>query len=164
MGSRCSKSYNEQKDAIKNKLISFELNLYFIGEDLSTIYDYFTIQKKQDNLLPSHQRLIFGGKQLEDDKTLMDYNIQNEATLHLVVRLKGGQTIYVKTLIGDVFTFEFDENQTIAEVKQKIEETENIPVNEQRLFFNNKQLADNKTLKEYKIEEEDTIQLVLRKR
>lgn len=122
------------------------------------------IQKKQDNLLPSHQRLIFGGKQLEDDKTLMDYNIQNEATLHLVVRLKGGQTIYVKTLIGDVFTFEFDENQTIAEVKQKIEETENIPVNEQRLFFNNKQLADNKTLKEYKIEEEDTIQLVLRKR
>ena len=122
------------------------------------------IQKKQDNLLPSHQRLIYGGKQLEDDKTLMDYNIQSEATLHLVVRLKGGQTIYVKTLIGDVFTFEFDENQTIAEVKQKIEETENIPVNEQRLFFNNKQLADNKTLKEYKIEEEDTIQLVLRKR
>ena len=50
MGSRCSKSYNEQKDAIKNKLISFELNLYFIGEDLSTIYDYFTIQKKQDNI------------------------------------------------------------------------------------------------------------------
>ena len=122
------------------------------------------IQKKQDNLLPSHQRLLYGGKQLEDDKTLMDYNIPSEATLHLVVRLKGGQTIYVKTLIGDVFTFEFDENQTIAEVKQKIEETENIPVNEQRLFFNNKQLADNKTLKEYKIEEEDTIQLVLRKR
>ena len=122
------------------------------------------IQKKQDNLLPSHQRLLYGGKQLEDDKTLMDYNILSEATLHLVVRLKGGQTIYVKTLIGDVFTFEFDENQTIAEVKQKIEETENIPVNEQRLFFNNKQLADNKTLKDYKIEEEDTIQLVLRKR
>ena len=122
------------------------------------------IQKKQDNLLPSHQRLIYGGKQLEDDKTLMDYNIQSEATLHLVVRLKGGQTIYVKTLMGNVFTFEFDENQTLAEVKKKIEETENIPVNEQRLFFNNKQLADNKTLKEYKIEEEDTIQLVLRKR
>ena len=122
------------------------------------------IQKKQDNLLPSHQRLIFGGKQLEDDKTLMDYNIQSEATLHLVVRLKGGQTIYVKTLMGNVFTFDFDENQTLAEVKKKIEETENIPVNEQRLFFNNKQLADNKTLKDYKIEEEDTIQLVLRKR
>jgi ubiquitin len=122
------------------------------------------IQKKQDNLLPSHQRLIFGGKQLEDDKTLMDYNIQSEATLHLVVRLKGGQTIYVKTLMGNVFTFEFDENQTLAEVKKKIEETENIPVNEQRLFFNNKQLADNKTLKDYKVEEEDTIQLVLRKR
>ena len=135
---------------------------------------------KLEGIDPAHQVLFYNGSELDDSKKLRKCNLQNGAILNLDVvapitstinsstpvttapAKPRGLLLFVKTLTGKTITVNILAKDTVADLKQKINEKEGIPINQQCLIAAGKQLADTDDINTIGVQNHSVLHLVLR--
>lgn len=116
------------------------------------------IQDKE-GIPPEHQHLIVAGKELENGRTLRDYNFRDKSTLTLVSIRCMQIFVEMMTEVEKTITLQVEPTTSIEKAKSKIQDKEGIPPEQQRLFYGGKELEHCHTLKDYNIESLSTLHL-----
>lgn len=121
-------------------------------------FEYQTQNQNQEQEREQEREQDQDQDQDQDQEQVQEVQAQVRAP---VVSAPSGQ-IFVKTLTGDTLPIDFRSNLQISELKTIISSERQIPVDQQRLIFQGKQLEDGNTLGDYNIQPDNTLHLVLR--
>lgn len=102
------------------------------------------------------QRLIFDGRELEDNRTVSDYKIPKKSVLS---KLSLDMPIFVKTPTGNTIPLAVNPYDSIENIKAQIQHEAGIPPDQQRLVFDEKQLEDGRTLSDYNVPKKSVLLL-----
>ena len=119
------------------------------------------IKEQEDIPLDNQEHIVFDPRKIDDKENLSCLQIQNYSFLNLYKDLK--DIIFVKHLAGySSIIFIPNFSITVLDLKALIQDKEDIPIDQQRLIYEGKQLCDDCSLFSYNIHNESTIHVVLR--
>ncbi|XP_042889937.1 polyubiquitin-B-like [Penaeus japonicus] len=143
---------------LTGKTVTIDINPQDTVEVLKAILE------DREGISADQQRIIYGGIQLEDGRTLAMYKIGSEALLHLCLRLRGGGTsmffLNVITPSNKVIQTVVNERTTIKELKEMLKnEDQTLKSGRHRVMVADKAMENNKTLGDYEIKSEAVVRI-----
>lgn len=131
----------------------------FEAKDYNIINDIKSMIHLKEGIQSHQYSLVYGGKLLQDYRTLASLNIRTESTLHMIFNPRDVMSIFVKTPSGKIVEFEVKVLYTVRDVKQIVESFIGCSVVDCSMVYEGNELQDFKTLAFYNIEENSTLEV-----
>ncbi|XP_028841620.1 polyubiquitin-like [Denticeps clupeoides] len=152
------------------QIVSFSGEKFSLVVGLETTVGELKQKIRQRCNLPLHNDLKLSaenGQRIvldQDSRTLVSHGLQHGSQVMVLITQAQPFQVFLKNDKGQVHTYDVTREETVSSFKQKVFNKERVPLSQQRLIYNGRQMEDGGTLSQYNVGPESTIFLELRLR